>query len=367
MRAFIVIPCLNEEGELEATCASLGFGLGAETGPADTTLILVDNGSTDRTPEIMQHIWHSSREGAVVVTHESEQGFVPPRRRGIEHAAEIAEIEDLSQSDVLILQADADTRYQPGYVAAMLAAGEASEPLTLVEGRAAVSSEFSMLHPTYQALAERVDASVQSLCVADTEDVIVDDKICAFRLSDYLVWGGHVREYDLHGEEIHAETTRLFMRGKSFGATKTMVDGAVAQPSRRKVDESPALYFATAGFPHGRAWSDRWLGENVERDTFDMTGEGHPHAILVRQCHDLVLFGILPVWIGQAVGTVALSDPLGIRLSPLLALLPSLTPEQIRDAPGWVLSTALDLIDTNLSRLELFLSGYPPLPFAAER
>ena len=170
MRAFIVMPCLNEEDELEAACASLGFGLAAETGPAKTTLILVDNGSTDRTPEIMQHIWRSSRKGAVIITHESERGFVPPRRHGIERAAALAEIEGLSQSDVLILQADADTRYRSGYVAAMLAAGETSEPLILIEGRAAVSSEFSMLHPTYQALAERVDASVQSLCVADTED-----------------------------------------------------------------------------------------------------------------------------------------------------------------------------------------------------
>lgn len=97
-----------------------------------------------------------------------------------------------------------------------------------------------------------------------------------------------------------------------------------------------------------------------------MTGDGHPHAILIRQCHDLVLFGILPVWIRQAVGTVVLSEALGIRLSPLLALLPSLTPEQICDAPSWVLSTALDLIDTDLSRFELFLSGYPPLPSPAD-
>ena len=82
MRVFIVIPCLNEAAELEASCASLGFGLGAETRPAETTLILVDNGSTDKTPEIMKQIQHSSYEGAVLVAHEGERGFVPPRRDG---------------------------------------------------------------------------------------------------------------------------------------------------------------------------------------------------------------------------------------------------------------------------------------------
>lgn len=361
MRAYIVMPCLNEEAELEATCASLGFGLGTEIGPVDTTLILVDNGSTDRTLEIMQHIRHSSHEGSVVLTHESERGFVPPRRHGIAHAGLLAEIEGLAQSDVLIMQTDADTQYQPGYVAAMLAAGEAAGPMTLLEGRAVVSSEFRALYPDYQALAELVDASVQALCVPEAEDVIVDDKICAFRLADYMAWGGHVREYDQQGEEIHAETTRLFLRGKSFGATKTLVDGAVAQPSRRKVYERPTLYFATAGFPHGAVWSTRWLAANTEADSFDVTSGGSPHAIFLRRCHDVILFGVLPVWVGQAVGTLAPTDAIGARLSPLLDLLPALTPDHIRNAPGLALSTALQLIDTNASNLEIFLSEHVSL------
>ena len=54
MRAYIVMPCLNEERELVATCASLGFGPGVATDNPDGTLVLVDNGSTDRTPELMQ-------------------------------------------------------------------------------------------------------------------------------------------------------------------------------------------------------------------------------------------------------------------------------------------------------------------------
>lgn len=359
MRAYIVMPCLNEEAELEATCASLGFGLGAEIAPVATTLILVDNGSTDRTPEIMRNIWHSSCQGAVMVTYESERGFVPPRRHGIEYAAQLVKTEGVALSDVLILQADADTQYQPGYVAAMLAAGETAGPLTLLEGRAAVSSEFRALHPAYQALAERVDASVQSLCVSETEDVIIDDKICAFRLADYLAWGGHVREYDLKGEEVHAETTRLFLRGKSFGAAKTLVDRAVAHPSRRKVYENPALYFATAGFPHGGTWSDRWLASNTEPNSFDMTGESSPQAVFSRQCHDLILFGVLPVWIGRAVSTkLSLPDAVATPLAPLLDLLPPITLDNVRNAPGSILTAALRLIDTNARDLEIFLSKH---------
>lgn len=359
MRAYIVMPCLNEERELVATCASLGFGPGVATDNPDGTLVLVDNGSTDRTPELMRYIRQGSPPGAVELAHEPERGYVPPRRRGIDLVAQLALEEGLVAEDVLILQADADTQYQPGYVTEMRAAGETAGPQTLLEGRAEAPPEFALEHPAYQALCEQVSASVRTLCVAETDDVVVDDKICAFRLADYCVWGGHAREFDRQGQEIHAETSRLFLRARSYGARKIMAEGAVAQPSRRKLYESPGLYFATTGFPHDAEWAARWRRDYAGIDSFEALHQLHPlvhEAILLRQCHDLILFGVLPLWVGHALGTLPTTDALGARLAPLLKLLPPLTRDQLRHTPGLVLCTALQLIDMQLPQLRSYLA-----------
>ena len=359
MRAYIVMPCLNEQRELVATCASLGFGPGAATDKPDGTLVLVDNGSTDRTFELSRDIQQTSPPGTVELTYEPERGYVPPRRRGIDLVAQLALEEGVVAEDVLILQADADTQYQPGYVAEMRAAGETAGPQTLLEGRAEAAPEFALEHSAYQALCEQVSASVRALCVAEADDVIVDDKICAFRLADYRVWGGHEREYDPHGEEIHAETSRLFLRAKSYNARKIIVERATAQPSRRKLYESPGLYFATSGFPHGADWVARWRRDYAGIDSFEALHQSHSpvhEAILLRQCHDLILFGVLPLWVGHALGTLATTDALRARFAPLLRLLPPLTRDQLRHTPGIVLHTALQLIDTQLPQLKSYLA-----------
>jgi len=359
MHAYIVMPCLNEERELVATCATLGFGLGTAAEEPDGMLVLVDNGSTDRTPELMRHIQQTSPSGAVALTHEPERGYVPPRRRGINLVAELSLEEGLVAEDVLILQADADTQYQPDYVAEMRAAGEAAGPQMLLEGRAETPPKFPLEYPAYQALCEQVSVSVRALCVAEADDVIVDDKICAFRLADYLVWGGHVREYDPRGEEIHAETSRLFLRAKSDGARKIIVEAAAARPSRRKLYESPGLYFATTGFPHGTEWVARWRRAYARIDSFEALHQSHPlvcEAIILRQCHDLILFGVLPLWVGHALGTLSATSAIGARLAPLLNLLPPLTRDQLRYTPGLVLWTALQLIEMQLPQLKNYLA-----------
>lgn len=359
MHAYIVMPCLNEERELVAACASLGFGRGAAAEKPDGTLVLVDNGSTDRTLELTRDIQRTSPPGAVEFTHEPERGYVPPRRRGIDLVTQLVLEEGLVAKDVLILQADADTQYQPGYVAEMCAASEKAGPQALLEGRAEAPPEFTHEHPAYQALCEQVNASVRALCVAEADDVIIDDKISAFRLADYRAWGGHAREYDLQGQEIHAETSRLFLRAKANSARKIIVEGATAQPSRRKLYESPGLYFATTGFPHGTEWVACWRHAYAEIDSFEALHQAHPlvhEAILLRQCHDLILFGVLPLWVGHALGTLASTDALGARLAPLLKLLPPLTRDQLRHTPGLVLCTALQLIERQLPQLKSYLA-----------
>lgn len=89
-------------------------------------------------------------------------------------------------------------------------------------------------------------------------DVIVDDKVCAYHAADYLLWGGHLRKYDATGEEIHAETTRPYLRGIAQGARRVLCTAALANHSPRRLLAEPTLSFATAGFPRERRFAKRW-------------------------------------------------------------------------------------------------------------
>jgi len=357
MHAFVVVPCFNEEDGLAATCASLGFGDGQST-PENVHLVLVDNGSTDRTHWIMKEIQDQSPLQTVTATHEPERGFVPPRRRGIDVAHALADELAIGQDAVLIVQADADTLYAPGYVAALVSAAKTAGSNTLLEGVTNVPLGFATAHADYLALCARVDTTVRDLCVPTADDVIADDKVCAYRLADYFAWGEHQREHDPDGEEIHAETSRLYMRARTVGAHKVPINTAIAWPSRRKVYEHPVLYFISDGFPHGGQWSARWRQSHPEMTGFDALsrpGPARTEAIFLRQAHELILFGVLPAWIAHTIGRTSIPNALARRLAPLVDSLPVLTPESLRSSPGIALWIATNIIEKRPEDLRRFL------------
>ncbi|QQD71574.1 glycosyltransferase family 2 protein [Acidithiobacillus ferrivorans] len=113
MEIFIVIPCLNEEDCITATCASLGFGDGLEP---PGRLVLVDNGSSDGTAKLMLAIQRASPPGHVLITQEHRRGYVAARRAGMAKVIDVAQRDQVPEEDVLILQADADTIYLPDYL-----------------------------------------------------------------------------------------------------------------------------------------------------------------------------------------------------------------------------------------------------------
>src|SRR5437764_1322656 len=96
----VVIPCLNEEHTLADTCQSLGFGADCETEP-DSVLILVDNGSEDGTRVVAEQVQNNAPTGTVVIAEEPERGYVPPRRKGNNLAAEIAVERRLPEQAIL--------------------------------------------------------------------------------------------------------------------------------------------------------------------------------------------------------------------------------------------------------------------------
>ena len=199
--------------------------------------MLVDNGSTDNPSDIMTEVRRHSPTGRVVIAHESDRGYVPPRHRGNEVSRQLASRVCLPEDRVLILQVDADTQYSSGYVSAMREYASLAGAGVFVEAAVDHTHEDKLRYQGYFAACQRADDEMEPVFAAEADDVIVDDKACGYWLSDYTRWDGHPgREYTDAGEEIHAETTRLYLLApKAYGARRFRGEGAVAFHSARRL------------------------------------------------------------------------------------------------------------------------------------
>lgn len=348
MLTFVVMPCLNEADLIAQTVSSLGFSREAQA-PEDTHLIAVDNGSTDGTVEILERI-RSQTSGHLHLFHEPIRGYVPPRRLGVSMAEMLASKMGQSESNVLILQADADTTYKKGYVEAMQAAAQGVHNVIL-EGATRHPPEFAERHPKYVAAERMVDSEIEALDAEDEDEVVVDDKACGYRLSDYLIWGGLFEEHSASGDAIHAETTRMFIRAKLMhGAKKRRVNPAGAASSRRRVAENPWLYYATVGFPRETSWlggqsAHMHTGTDIDRFAQDAMDGREPRAVFLRQAHQLALFRFLPALVALASGRSGRAS-LPIDVGAALNALPSWSRDDLARQPGKALTQILNLIDS---------------------
>ncbi len=348
MPVAFVMPCLNEEALVEASAASIGFGASASPAAADVFLVLVDNGSTDGTLDRIGGIASGSREGSVAIIEEPERGYVPPRRRGTVFVEQLAATMGEPPENWLVLQADADTTYLPGY-AQWMQQFLGSRRNVLLEGAVKRDAEFDAAYPEYRMLELSVDSALETFAVPDEDEVIVDDKTCGFLLSDYLQWGGHFREYEAGGTEIHAETTRLLLRARlAHGAAKIRVNPAQAIPSRRRIREDPALHFATAGFPRENSWLQRWRARhprlrNIADFASDPADPEVVEACFYRRAHEIALFWLLP-WVVRRARE-DLGAPPSTFVAELLENLPQFKADKLAASPGAALEAVLGMID----------------------
>jgi glycosyltransferase involved in cell wall biosynthesis len=357
----VVLPSLNEEVALRNTCKSLGFLKPPIHSVSRTFLFIVDNGSTDGTVEVARKIQHEAHSSAVFIGQEKERGYVPPRHTGNTLVKAFAEHNGLDLSEVLVLQADADTAYGEGYIERMRSASQSFGPNLLLEGLAEFPQIFRDSFAEYVKLSSEIDSRVLAvLKMPETSNVVCTDAVCGYRLSDYFAWGSHLREYRNDGSEIHAETTRLYMRALARGARKIYVE-ALAYPSERKIISRPVEELATAGFPRESSWKASWerqFHNSISLDDFHAHLK-HPtilHAIHLRERHLIALFGILPLHVARAIGKT-LPIPAKKALSDIATSLPKHDRETLYKHPGVLLTEVLNLVDRHGPALSDLLVG----------
>jgi glycosyltransferase involved in cell wall biosynthesis len=271
------MPCLNERGTLETSPDSLRLGSGGHGG-ADAIFITVDNGSTDGTLDVMRAIQERTAPGEIIVCEETVKGYVPARSGGIAVAADIAREQNVEAYKLLIIQVDADTLYDPGYVAAMQAVASTQSKNVMLEGTTHPPHPFLKGHPGFVNLANETGAAAQDWRADDSADVVIDDKVSGFFFSAYLDWGGHQRDYERNGHERSLPKHRGFFFVASVPAQRVRVDTASAARSRRKILRNPVRHFAaTAGFPRNNAWWRKWNGRNSGVRDFATFEASDPH------------------------------------------------------------------------------------------
>jgi glycosyltransferase involved in cell wall biosynthesis len=106
----VIIPCFQAEGTLEACLRALA----AQEGPPDHEVILVENGSTDATPELARGL-QDLFAGRLLLVEEGRPGSYAARNRGLE----------VARGDILLFT-DADCVPSPGWMRAL------AEPLMTV-------------------------------------------------------------------------------------------------------------------------------------------------------------------------------------------------------------------------------------------
>lgn len=346
-----MIPCLNEQDNIASTVQSLGFG-GGDKPPQDARLILVDNGSYDTTWDELGRLAGEAPAGTVYRILEPVRGFVPPRDRGVQFAAALARDIGRTADETLILQADADTEYLLDYVERMRAS--AGENVLLEASIGRVKSPDLAL-ASYRALELRVDSLTRPLEVDEDEEVLVDDKACGYRLSDYVRWGGLQREYLPDGSEVHAETSRMFMRAQVVaGARRRRVEHAGALTSARRIYENPTLNFATAGFPREAAWLDAFQAAQTSSDgpAVSISNElsvANPYAARLRVGHNLIFFSVLPRIVSLLLDRPTFAAE---ALRDVVTGQTVFERADLRDRPGWVITSLLEMIDDRHNRLQ---------------
>ena len=294
IHTFTIIPFFNEEENLINTCHSLGFGNGHHISE-NNHLILVNNNSTDGSKLIAEEM---SKQQSIYLINENVQGIVPARHAGNLFAKKISHMFGVLDSNILILQADADTIYSENYIAVIKKKAKEVGGNKIIDAQTTYPKSFLKDYPLFLSKCEVIDSACENFFGPIEEDIILDDKSVSYLLKDYFYWGGHKREFNKNGDELLAETTRMFISAKALGATRVHTNLATVEHSIRNILKTPALVYATAGFPREESWISHF---NNTINNGDLSWDRIKHIDDLRSLHLIAIFCILPAHVQNSM------------------------------------------------------------------
>jgi hypothetical protein len=165
-----------------------------------------------------------------------------------------------------------------------------------------------------------------------------------------------VGEFNSVGDEILAESSRLFIKAKLVGGKLLSVPDAVAYHSKRKIIADPISQFVTAGFPREKRWYANWRKRYTGPSTLeelkdDRVDQGINEAVFLRQSHSLILFGLLPAYVAKLVGGTNTNRRLA-RFVNLFVYMDRLSKQQILNNTAALFERAFSIIDSHPTALE---------------
>lgn len=79
-----------------------------------------------------------------------------------------------------------------------------------------------------------------------------------FILSDWVAFGGIVRDWANNKEMIYCGTSRFWIRLLAKGFSRVLVENTKCAHSMRKMSEGADFFAATGGWPRGGKWKHKW-------------------------------------------------------------------------------------------------------------
>jgi glycosyltransferase involved in cell wall biosynthesis len=191
MKLSVLIPVYNEQATLEQLVERV------QATPHEKELVIVDDGSSDRTPEILRELasrWDNVR----IFRHERNRGKGAALATGLEHFT----------GDVVLIQ-DADLEYDPAdYEALMRPIQEGKADV--VYGSRFLGGSYGRAHLFYHYVANRILTTLSNLC---TNVNLTDMETCYKLLKRDVARRLHLRSKSFAVEaEITAKVAKMHAR-----------------------------------------------------------------------------------------------------------------------------------------------------------